>query len=284
MTAAQRALPRPAFVLVAAGVVAVASLAAALAGAGWATIPLVVAALVVLVLATLVAMRRDSRVLAPLAIALVALCNPVVLGGLTDHVRDQVGVVTVAPDRGLVLWATYPGIAGWDAPAVPASVDTTALAQAVPRVVRGVVDATGREFGWSWSLGDEVPQGARAIANGFGGASMFWRIDSPRWTTADFDGSGAQRAALLGAVDSAAAALETGEVSDTTGDVDAGDGVRAWTDGRGGVLTLEIAGGDVAVVYAGGPFLAGDPAEFAERMAGFAGLELPAPLVRPDLP
>jgi|GEM_PF-1411233 len=281
---AARFLPRPATVLAAAAVVAIASVAAALAGAGWATIPLCAAALVVLVCATLVAMRRDSHAVAPLAIALVALLNPLVLGGLTDHVREQVGVVTLAPDRGLVLWATYPGIAGWDGPDAPAAVDTTALAQAVPRVMRGIVDATGRGHGWSWSLGDEVQPGAQAIANGFGGSSMFWRIDSPRWTTGDFDGSDAQRATLLAAVAGAAAALEAGEVVDVRGDVGAADGVRVWRDGRGGELTLTIAGADVIAVYAGGPFLAGDPAEFDARMAGFAGLDLPEPIAQPDLP
>lgn len=281
-----RAVPRPRTALLVAIVVAAASVLASLAGAGWGIgLVLMLLAIGVTVWATVAAVRRDSVLVAPLAIVLVAVLNPLVLSGLGAHIRERAGVITFAFDRGLVLWSTYPGIAGWDAPEDATPVNTTGLAQAEQRALRGTVEATTAAYGWVWSLG-EGAAGVFRIANGYGGESLFERVDSPVWTSEDFDGSAPQRDLLLSSAQSAAAALELTTITETEGDVAGGDGVRQWDDGAGGVMTLRVAGSRVTLRYTGGPFLSGSSsaAEYRLARSGFEGLEPPAPIEEPDLP
>lgn len=284
-TPARRArVLRPGAALVAAAVVAAASLGVVLFSLGWVLAALLtVLAVAVVLVATASAMRRGSRVLAPLAVALVAVLNPVVLQGLADHTRDSIGVVTYEPGQGLVLWGGYPGIAGWDAPETPEQIDVRSLVLDVQDSVRAIVDDTGDAVGWTWSVGDTAG-GATTLQNGFGGPSMFVRVDSPTWATTDFDGSAPQRDILLAAVRATADELSLSTVTDAEGDVGTGDGVREYTDADGGSLTLTVAGGDVTVVYAGGPYLSGSAEEYQARMSEFAGLDLPDPLFTPALP
>lgn len=280
------AVPRPRTALLVAIVVAAASVLASLAGAGWGIgLGLMVLAVAVTVWATIAAVRRDSVFVAPLAIVLVAVLNPLVLSGLAAHIQERAGVITFAFDRGLVLWSTYPGIAGWDAPEDAAPVNTTALAQAEQRALRGAVEATTAAHGWVWSIG-EGAAGVFRIANGYGGDSLFERVDSPVWTSEDFDGSAPQRDLLLSSAQTAAAALELTTVTEAEGDVTTGDGMRRWDDGAGGVMTLRVAGSRVTLQYTGGPFLSGSSsaAEYRLARSGFEGLQPPAPIEEPDLP
>lgn len=282
-TTARRGIPRPRVVLAAAGVAASAAVVAAMLQAAWPVLALIgVAAVAVVMLATLVAMRRDSRVVAPLAVALVALVNPVVLAAVSDHVVARVGVVSFGFDRGFVLWGTYPGIAGWEPPADPPLVDIGGIARTSQNAVRDVVDATSDAYGWAWRVGDEA-SGARAIVNGWGGASVFWRIDSPTWISADA-GDVAQRAVLTDAAAGAAERLDLPLEDDVDGDVDTGDGVRTWSDDLGGTLFLQVAGAQATLWYTGGPFLATTVADFDARLEPFAGLTPPATIEQPDLP
>ncbi len=275
---------RPGATLGAAAVVGLAALCVVLFSLGWVLAALVtVAAVLVIVTATASAMRRGSRLLAPLAVAVVAVLNPVVLQGLADHTRDAVGVVTFEPGQGIVLWGGYPGIAGWDAPEAPEPVEVRPLVLDVQDAVRAIVDDTGDTLGWTWSVG-ETAGGATTIANGFGGPSMFARVTSPTWTTTDFTGSEPQRDILLAALQSTAETLGLNAREDVEGDVATGDGVRVWTDASGGELALTVGAGEVVVVYIGGPYLVGTTAEYETRLAPFAGLEQPEPIVTPDLP
>lgn len=281
-----RGIPRPLTTLLVALVVAAASIVAFLAGAGWGVgLVLMLLAIAATVWATVAAVRRDSVFVAPLAIVLLAVLNPLVLSGLSAHIQERAGVITFAFDRGLVLWATYPGIAGWDAPEDATPVNTAGLAQAEQRALRSVVEATTAAHGWVWSIG-EGAAGVFRIANGFGGPSLFERVDSPVWTSDDFDGSAPQRELLLSSAQSAADALELRTVTDVEGDVATGDGVRHWDDGAGGVMSLTIAGARVTLQYTGGPFLSGgsSAAEYQLARSGFAGLQPPAPIEEPDLP
>lgn len=237
------------------------------------------AALAVIVVGPFIAMRRRSLVAAPLAIALVSLLNPVILGGVSAHVTNLIGVVTL--QRGIVLWGAYPGIAGWDAPDELTVVDPGALARQTQDVTRGVVDELSSAYGWSWSIGDSVG-GTQSIANGFGGTSVFIRVDSARWTTADFDGSQEQADALLTAMQTAADELGLTTVGDA---IDAGSGGEAtWSDGRGGVLTLAYDGSQASFWYTGGPFSTVSTEEYLALLEPYAGLDQPEPIDEPDLP
>jgi len=240
---------------------------------------LALAALAVIVVGPFIAMRRRSFVVAPLAIALVSLLNPLILGGITAHVTNLIGVVTL--QRGLVLWADYPGIVGWDAPDELTVVDPGALARQTQDVTRDVVDTLSSEYGWSWSIGESVG-GTQSIANGFGGPSVFVRIDSATWTTADFDGSEEQAQGLLAAMQSAADELGLTTVGDAIGEESGGE--ATWSDGRGGVLTLSYDGSEVSFWYIGGPFSTVSTEEYDALLEPYAGLGLPEPIVEPDLP
>ena len=227
---------------------------------------------------------RRSVFVAPLAICLVAAMNPAALSGLGGYVERHAGVVSFAFDRGIVLWAKYPGIAWWDAPQDPQSVDTIALAQSVQRALRTAVGALSTAYGWTWQIGDgEV--GVRPIPNGFGGDSLFERVDAPRWTTEEFDGSDGQRVALLAAAEASAAELGLTQVANPSGDVTTGDGSRTWSaDAQ--TLTLTVEGSRVSLTYAGGPFLSTRtvPGELETALSGYEGLPLPPTIVTPDLP
>ncbi|GAA1464699.1 heparan-alpha-glucosaminide N-acetyltransferase domain-containing protein [Microbacterium thalassium] len=268
--------------LVAAIVIGVLSLVALALDLGWVVgAVLSLAALAVIVVGPFIAMRRRSLVVAPIAIALVSLLNPVILGAVAAHVTNLVGVVSF--QRGIIFWYDYPGIDGWDAPDELAVVDPAALAGTSQDATRGVVDELSSELGWSWTVDGDIG-GVASIANGFGGPSVFFRADSARWSTPDFDGSPEQAAVLLAALDEAAAQLELTEVTDTAGDVAAGDGERVWSDGVGGELTVTVDGSDVAFWYTGGPFSTVPTEEYLALLEPYAGLELPEPITEPDLP
>lgn len=276
-------VPRPRTVLLAALVVALASLAAAWLGIGWWASPvLVLAAVAVTVFATASAVRRDSVFVAPIAIALVAVLNPLVLGGLGTHVRETAGMVTFDAGRGLVLWKNYPGIGGWELPDEVQPINVVAFGDHVQRSVRSVVDATSGSFGWTWEV-REGRVGLGRIANGYGGAAEFYRVDSTPWRSTSFDGSAEQRAVLVAAAQAAADELALTTVADEAGDVTAGDGGRTWSDATG-TLTLRVEGSAVEISYVGGPVLGGTQAEFDLRLGPYRGLTPPEPFTSPDLP
>lgn len=276
---------RPALVLGVAAVVAVVSGVVVATGLPWVVGLLVmIVAVAATIWATLSAVVRRSLVVAPLAICLLAVGNPAVLAGVGSYVERSVGVVTFSPDRGFVLWSLYPGIVGWDAPDAPDAVDTPVLAQSVQRALRSAVGVLTDAYGYAWRIGDGQV-GIAPIANGFGGYSMFERVDAPLWTTSDFDGSEGQRSAIVAAAAASAAELGLTDAADSAGDVDTGDGTREWSaDGQ--TLTLTLAGAQIELSYTGGPFLAPTslPGEFEDRLRGFEGLPLPSTIVTPDVP
>ena len=245
---------------------------------------LLAAAALVVVWATAVAMRRASTVIAPLAVILVVVCNPAVLGVYSTHLDDRVGRMTLSPESGLVFWQQYPGIAGWEAPAVPVQVDTTTLVRTVQSSFREAIDRLSGEYSWSWEVGEVT--GVSPVPNGFGGASMFHRIDAPVWSSSDFDGSEAQRTALLEAAETIAAQLALPTVADPIGDVAAGDGVRTWSDDLGGTFRLTVQGSAVSLEFVGGPYFGVQSSleEYAAARDFFDRLELPEPLYIPELP
>lgn len=280
---ARRASAWPPFV--AAAIVAV--LAAVVALLRWPTavaVVLMVAAVAVTVWATWIAVRRPSLVVAPLAVCLVAIGNPLALGGMAVNLEAHAGVITVRTEGGfgLVFWKQYPGVAGWTAPADPQPVDTVAFASMVQAAVRSVVDSTTTAFGLTWTV-ESGPSGLQPLPNGYGGESLFDRVDSALWHTS-LDGSVAARTALLEAARAAAETLQLGDET-VSGDPATGTGTVAWSD-SGGVLTLELVDDAVTVGYSGGPFLKSTalPGELAQRLAAFRGLTPPEPLVQPDIP
>jgi len=276
---------RPAVVLAAAVVIAVVSFLVVTLRLPWPVgAVLVVIVLLATVWATLSAIARRSLFVAPLAVCILALGNPVILSGLGSYVQTHAGVITVSLDRGLVLWANYPGIAGWEAPASPTSVDTVRLATEVQNALRVSVGELSDAYGYAWSIG-EGTVGIQRIPNGYGGRSLFERVDAPLWQTSDFDGSADQRMAVVQSAAAAAATLELTDIGDSDGDVDTGDGTRTWSSGDA-TLMLTIEGDTVSLTYTAGPYLTRDAVlgEFPRSMRGFDGLTRPAPLETPDVP
>lgn len=245
---------------------------------------LVVAALVVVLWGTAVAMRRGSKVLAPLAVILVAVLNPLVLGTVSTHLDDRVGRMTVSSEAGLVFWQHYPGIAGWDAPATPTPVDTTEIVRTAQTSFRAATDTLSAEHAWTWQVGEVT--GLSPMLNGFGGMSMFHRIDVPVWSTTDFDGSDNQRALLLDVAAGVAEEMALPEVSDPVGDIETGNGVRAWSDDLGGTFRVAVDGAAVSLEFSGGPYFSAGTSldEYAAAREQYAGLEVPEPLFVPELP
>ncbi len=277
---------RPATVLAAAAIVAVASWISVGLRAPWPIIAvLTVAALAVLVWASLSAIGRRSLVVAPLAVCLAVMGNPLTTAGLGSYVERHAGVITVSLRDGVVLWKTYPGIAGWEptAPAVQ-PVDTPGLAMDVQRVLRDVVGEMSDAYGYAWEVGNSEV-GITPIANGFGGRSFFERVDAPLWQTSDFDGSPAQRTTLLESTSASAGELGLTTAADPSGDVDSADGVRTWTDDAQR-LTLTIEGSAVTLTYVGGPFLGSGtlPGEYLREMQRFVDLPLPPTIEEPNVP
>jgi hypothetical protein len=149
--------------------------------------------------------------------------------------------------------------------------------------VRSIVDTTTTAFGLTWTVASG-PSGLMPLPNGYGGPSMFDRVDSAQLRTT-LDGSTAQRTALLSAARAAATTLQLGDEKAVSGDPLTGTGTITWSDADG-VLTLVLDADAVTVSYSGGPLLTGTalPGEYEQRLADFAGLTPPAPLVTPDLP
>ncbi|WP_404430029.1 hypothetical protein LG299_10685 [Microbacterium lacus] len=277
---------RPATVLVAAAIVAVVSWMSVAFRAPWPIVAvLTVAALAVLVWASLSAIGRRSLVVAPLAVCLAVMGNPLTTAGLGSYVERHAGVITLSLRDGIVLWKAYPGIAGWE-PSTPATqpVDTTGLAMDVQRVLRDVVGEMSDAYGYVWQVGDGQV-GISIIANGFGGGSLFERVDAPLWQTSDFDGSPAQRATLVASTTASAEELGLTTVADPSGDVGSADGIRTWS-GEAQRLTLTIDDSTVTLTYVGGPFLGSTtlPGEYLRGMQGFADLPLPPTIEEPNIP
>lgn len=277
---------RPALTLASAAIVAVVSWVAVALGAPWPIIAvLTVVALAVMVWASLSAIGRRSLVVAPLAVCLAVMGNPLITSGLASYVERHAGVITVSLDHGLVLWKTYPGIAGWE-PSSPATqpVDTPGIAMNVQRALRDVVGDMSDSYGYTWEIGDGQV-GIAPIANGFGGNSLFERVDAPLWQTTDFDGSADQRAAVVASTVTSAQSLALTTVANPDGNVDTGDGTRTWSD-ETQQLTLTIEGSTVMLTYVGGPFLAAStiPGEYLRAMQGFEGIPLPPTIEDPNIP
>jgi hypothetical protein len=256
--------------------------------AGWgpiASVLLTITCILAIVAAGVSAMAWRSAVLAPLAVCLLAVGNPIAASASATFVEREIGPVTVTADRGLVFWELYPGVAGWDAPDPVPRVDASALARTAQSAIRSVVTDLTDSFGYAWTVQEDAAAGVSAIANGFGGTSMFVRVDVPEWVTESFDGSSGQRDAILTAAAGAAAALQLTDVQDSSGDVATSDGVRSWST-AGQLLTLTIDGARVSLVFTAGPYLSGSyiPEEYERALTSFEGLTAPEPRVRPSLP
>lgn len=239
-------------------------------------------AIMMTIWATATAVRRNSVFLAPVAIVVLALVNPMIVGGLGQHVRDTAGIITVERGHGLIFWQLYPGIYGWETPDNVQSVDTVTYMNSVNQQLRTIVETTMDELDWSWQVA-EGRVGTERIPNGFGGVSQFERGDSMNWETESFDGSAEQRHELVRFAQAAADELELPELTDDNGAAESGDGVLQWSD-ENGVLTVQIEGSHVALSYTGGPFLIDSRAEFDLAMRTFEGVTPPEPIMVPEIP
>ena len=274
-----RRVSRPIFVLIAGIMLAVLSWVAT--AADWpliVTVVLAAACVLAIALAGLGAVAWRSVVVAPLAVCILAFGNPLAAHAMGTFVDREVGPVSVTADWGLVFWELYPGIAGWDAPDPLPRADATTLARTAQAAIRSVVGDLTTSFGYAWSVPTDDAAGVAAIENGFGGTSMFVRVDVPQWTTEDFDGSPAQRAAILASAGGAAAQLQLTEVQNPSGDVETSDGVRTWGSSEQ-LLTLTIDGPRVSLVFTAGPFLSDGylPEEYERSLRSFEGLTAPEP-------
>ncbi len=253
-------------------------------GPWWAKLVVLLAAIAVTAWAAWLAVRRPSLVIAPLAVCLLALGNPLALAVFSVNVETHAGLVLPRPDGfGLVFWKRYPGIAGWRAPAHPVPFEA---AQYLRSVQAAIDEATG-ELSTRYRLTFKVqpgPTGVTAIANGYGGSSMFERADAPTWVS-QLDGSAQQHDAAVAAARAAAARIGLPDERVAAGEPLHGDGTLRFSDSRG-ALQLVFRADEVTLSYTGGPFLASTwiPGEFEQRMAAFTGLAQPAPLIVPNWP
>jgi len=265
--------------LVAAMGIAILSVIAVLADASWVLLG-VLCAVAALAVAVAVAstMRVGSQVIAPLAVCVLALGNPLVFSALQRVAVVEFATISVSPDGGLVDWEKYPGIAGWEEALIARSpIEAGALATSANGAVRAIVDALTDEHGYAWTT-VPCPAGVLSIPNGFGGGSAFERIESVSWVTESFDGSAHQRASILGAMTEAASRLGLEDVGDPEGDVSVADGSRQWRHGSQS-LTVTIGTRDVSVSFRAGPYLSGrvSDAEYERSMARYLGLAQPTP-------
>lgn len=285
MTFLQR-VSRPVVVLIAGVVLAILSWASVVAG--WpavASIVLGAGCILAIGVAGFSAVAWRSSVVAPLAVCILAFGNPLAAHALSAFVDREVGPVTVTADRGLVFWELYPGIAGWDAPSPIPRADATSLARTAQSAIRTVVSDLTASFGYAWSVPTDDAAGVATIDNGFGGTSLFVRVDVPEWTSSDFDGSRTQREAVLASAAGAAAQLQLTDVQNASGDVATSDGVRTWGAPQQR-LTLTIEGRRVSLVFSAGPFLSDGylPEEYERSLRSFEGLTAPEPRALPELP
>ncbi len=271
--------------LAGAAVIAVLSAVLGLAQAPWwLRIIVLLLAVALTAWAAWLAVRRPSLVIAPLAVCLLAIGNPLALAGFSVNVETHAGLVLPRPDGfGLVFWKRYPGIAGWRAPAHPRPFD----AQTYLRTVQAAMDAATGDLSTRFHLTWRVQPGLTGITpitNGYGGMSMFQRADAPTWTS-QLDGTTVQHDAMIAAARQAAQRIGLPREQVGAGDPLHGDGLLRFSDDRG-ALTLSFRAGAVAFGYRGGPFLANTwiPGEFEQRMDAFADLPQPAPLIAPNWP
>ncbi len=288
MSTGQTAQPRVArarTVMVAALAVAVASILWFMLGQSpVAAVVLVVVALVLVGWAAFVAVRRESMVVAPAAVVILALCNPLVMGAYAQHLDERVGRMSFEFSRGIVFWHHYPDIVGWEAPSPLPKVDTGALVRAVQSGSRAAILSVSAELDWSWRVGKIT--GLSMIPNGFGGNSMFQRVDMPTWSTDDYDGSTEQREVLMAAVELFAQELWPDSEVTVSAAVTSGVYERVWADDLGGRLSLTLHGEHVELAFRGGPYFSANASleEYEERRADFAGLTPPTPIFIPELP
>lgn len=280
------AVRRPVWpVLAAAAVLAAVSAVLGFAhGPWWAKLVVLLAAIAVTAWAAWLAVRRPSLVIAPLAVCLLAIGNPLALALLGVNVETHAGLVLPRSDGfGLVFWKRYPGIAGWQAPAHPVPFDAVPYLRAVQAAIDQATGELSTRYRLTWRV-EPGPTGITPIANGYGGASMFQRADAPTWVSR-LDGSAQQHDAVVAAARAAAARIGLPDEHVAAGDPLRGDGTLRFSDARG-ALRLVFLADVVTLAYTGGPFLASAwiPGEFEQRMAAFAGLAQPAPLIAPNWP
>lgn len=280
----RRGVP-PVAVLAAAGVGAAASVFWMMAGASVLFGALLaVAGAPAIAWAAFVAVRQRSYVVAPIAIAVLVAMNPVVLGAIGSVAEDRLGRVSYEADTGVVFWQQYPGIAGWTAPAEPLHADTDDLVSTAHAHMTLAVETLAAESDWAWEATE--PAALTPIPNGFGGGSLFDRIDGPVWSATGFGRTDAERALLLDVAAGLAEKLRLPVIADSVGNVETGSGVRGWSGDSGCVLTLTIDGGIVRFSFSGGPYLRAGVSvdEYATALAPFARVTLPDPIFLPALP
>ncbi|WP_404430447.1 hypothetical protein LG299_11810 [Microbacterium lacus] len=268
----------PRIVLAAASVVAILSVAGTLLDAGWVLLgALSIAAGAIIFVAARSAMLTGSRVLAPLAVCVVAVGNPLAVSAVQSFIAVEFDTIARSTGGGLVDWALYPGVADLTPTTDQLqTVDTAALATAANASLRSAVETLAGELGHAWTTA-ECTTGVLGIPNGFGGGSEFVRVQSAVWVTESFDGSDAQREVLLRTLDSAAAQLALTEIRDTAGDVRTGDGMREWRL-ESQSLSLTIARSTVSMSFIAGPLLSSwtTAAEFEDVVAPYSGVQPPA--------
>jgi hypothetical protein len=225
------------------------------------------------------AIRRGARVLAPIAICILALLNPAVINGAVANVQTYAGLVRADPNQfGLVFWKLYPGIAGWAAPEHPIPFDTTGRLRTVQSAMTAAKTTLSAEFGQTWTT-DDSEVGVLPVENGYGGRSMFVRIVPAPWQT-QLVGAADERATMIDEFGALAASLGL-NAEQKVGEPATGDGTLSWA-AADEELTLRFEGDRAALTFVGGPFLQSTAfrGEFESRMRPFEGIPQPAPLGR----
>ena len=243
----------------------------------WSVVLVVVLAVGFSGYAAWLAIGRGLRVLAPIAICLVALLNPAAINGAVANVQTYAGLVQADPNQfGLVFWKLYPGIAGWAAPEHPIPFDTTGRLRTVQSAMTDAKATLSAEFGQTWTT-DDSDVGVLPVENGYGGRSMFVRIVPAPWQT-QLVGAADERATMIDEVGALAASLGL-NAEQKVGEPATGDGTLSWASADE-ELTLRFTGGRAALTFVGGPFLQSTAfrGEFESRMRPFEGMPQPAPL------
>lgn len=224
------------------------------------------------------------------AVCVLALINPLVFAGIGTVITQRVGAITVSSEQGVVFWAKYPGVAGWDAPPHPPEGNAFAMGSMNDRALSALTSELSQQFGFHWSIGDR-PSGLLTVPNGFGGASIFQVVNGADWTTSEFGGTPAERVALVAAAEATAETLgvgdpsastgtwaEAGQPVASTGDIATGDGMRVWTGGAQ-TFVVTVTGQTVTLSYTAGPYARSNlyDGEYEKLFAGFPTTQ-PAPI------
>jgi len=220
------------------------------------------------------------RVIAPAAICIVALLNPLVIVGAVTNVQTYAGLVLPNPNGpGLVLWKLYPGIAGWTAPAHPVPIDATGRLKDVQTGMTAVKASLSKQFRQTWQT-DDTPVGVLPVANGYGGQSLFVSIAPAPWHTR-MVGTSDERATMIDETTALAVSLGLDDEPTTIGVPATGDGTLNW-HAANETLTLRFDGEQITFTYLGGPFLPSTSyrGEYESRMRPFEGIPQPEQLSR----